>query len=398
MAPDAPQLHLTRQRPAPRAHQPRRPGRDGRRRRHRRVRGRHAGPGVPRARSPGSRCPTARAASTSTSRRSGCTSTATSCAESLGLPHEKVRLTMGGVGGAFGGREDLSMQVHACMLALHTGRPVQDGLQPRGVVLRPRPPPPVHDALRARRHRGRRPRLRPRADRARRRRVRLVARPRSCSNAACFAAGPYDVPNARIDAYVDVHEQPAVRRDARLRRGAGRVRPRGADGQARGGARHGPGRPADPQRDGARHAACRPARSCPSRRRWPSCSSACARCRCRPTAAGAERDLRELPGGVVEHDPRRGRASRRRLRGRLQERRLLRGLRRLLDRPRAPVGRRRRAARRGPHGRRRGRPGRRHGPGADRADRARRRARRGAHRGHPGRARPGRAPPRARPT
>ena len=44
---------------------------------------------------------------------------------SLGLPPEKVRLTMGGVGGAFGGREDLSMQIHACMLALHTGRPVR---------------------------------------------------------------------------------------------------------------------------------------------------------------------------------------------------------------------------------------------------------------------------------
>jgi CO/xanthine dehydrogenase Mo-binding subunit len=29
------------------------------------------------------------------------------------------------VGGAFGGREDLSMQVHSCMLALHTGRPVK---------------------------------------------------------------------------------------------------------------------------------------------------------------------------------------------------------------------------------------------------------------------------------
>ena len=28
-------------------------------------------------------------------------------------------------GGAFGGREDLSMQIHACMLALHTGRPVK---------------------------------------------------------------------------------------------------------------------------------------------------------------------------------------------------------------------------------------------------------------------------------
>ncbi|SFK45520.1 xanthine dehydrogenase D subunit [Amycolatopsis sacchari] len=43
----------------------------------------------------------------------------------LGLPEEKVRLTLGGVGGAFGGREDLSMQVHACLLALHTGKPVK---------------------------------------------------------------------------------------------------------------------------------------------------------------------------------------------------------------------------------------------------------------------------------
>ncbi|MEV4512113.1 xanthine dehydrogenase subunit D [Dactylosporangium sp. NPDC049525] len=46
-------------------------------------------------------------------------------ADCLGLPPEKVRLSLAGVGGAFGGREDVSMQVHACMLALHTGRPVK---------------------------------------------------------------------------------------------------------------------------------------------------------------------------------------------------------------------------------------------------------------------------------
>ncbi|MFC0109032.1 xanthine dehydrogenase family protein molybdopterin-binding subunit [Kibdelosporangium aridum] len=46
-------------------------------------------------------------------------------AVALGLPLDKVRLTLSGVGGAFGGREDLSMQVHACMLALHTGKPVK---------------------------------------------------------------------------------------------------------------------------------------------------------------------------------------------------------------------------------------------------------------------------------
>ncbi len=43
----------------------------------------------------------------------------------LDLPPEQVRLTLAGVGGAFGGREDLSMHVHACMLALHTGKPVK---------------------------------------------------------------------------------------------------------------------------------------------------------------------------------------------------------------------------------------------------------------------------------
>lgn len=43
----------------------------------------------------------------------------------LGLSEEKVRMTLSGVGGAFGGREDLSMQIHACLLALRTGKPIK---------------------------------------------------------------------------------------------------------------------------------------------------------------------------------------------------------------------------------------------------------------------------------
>ena len=43
----------------------------------------------------------------------------------LALPPEQVRIHLAGVGGAFGGREDLSMQIHAAMLALHTDRPVK---------------------------------------------------------------------------------------------------------------------------------------------------------------------------------------------------------------------------------------------------------------------------------
>jgi CO/xanthine dehydrogenase Mo-binding subunit len=43
----------------------------------------------------------------------------------LDLVPEMVRIHLAGVGGAFGGREDLSMQIHASMLALRTGRPVK---------------------------------------------------------------------------------------------------------------------------------------------------------------------------------------------------------------------------------------------------------------------------------
>jgi xanthine dehydrogenase D subunit len=46
-------------------------------------------------------------------------------AAGLGLPADRVRVVLAGVGGAFGAREDLSIQLHACMLALRCGRPVK---------------------------------------------------------------------------------------------------------------------------------------------------------------------------------------------------------------------------------------------------------------------------------
>jgi CO/xanthine dehydrogenase Mo-binding subunit len=46
-------------------------------------------------------------------------------AAALALPEERVQLVLAGVGGAFGGREDLSVHVHACLLALTTRRPVK---------------------------------------------------------------------------------------------------------------------------------------------------------------------------------------------------------------------------------------------------------------------------------
>lgn len=46
-------------------------------------------------------------------------------AKCLGMPEEKVRVVLGGVGGAFGAREDISLQVHTALLAMRTSRPVK---------------------------------------------------------------------------------------------------------------------------------------------------------------------------------------------------------------------------------------------------------------------------------
>ena len=47
------------------------------------------------------------------------------CAEALGLPIEKVRVTAAMVGGGFGGKEDMSVQHHAAILSYKTGLPVK---------------------------------------------------------------------------------------------------------------------------------------------------------------------------------------------------------------------------------------------------------------------------------
>ncbi len=122
-------------------------------------------------------------------------------AESLDLEPEMVRLTLSGVGGAFGGREDLSMQIHACLLALHTSRPVKMVYNREesffGHVHR-------HPAKMRYEHgatsNGRLVYVK----------ARLVfdggayasSSNAVCLNAATFACGPYDVPNAEVDSYM----------------------------------------------------------------------------------------------------------------------------------------------------------------------------------------------------
>ena len=43
----------------------------------------------------------------------------------LGVADDAVRVHHAGVGGAFGAREDVSLQIHLCLLAIYTGRPVK---------------------------------------------------------------------------------------------------------------------------------------------------------------------------------------------------------------------------------------------------------------------------------
>lgn len=57
------------------------------------------------------------------------------CAEATGLPPEKVRVVAKMVGGGFGGKEDMSVQHHAAILALAAKRPVKVSLSRKESIL-----------------------------------------------------------------------------------------------------------------------------------------------------------------------------------------------------------------------------------------------------------------------
>jgi len=115
----------------------------------------------------------------------------------VGLPEEKVRLVMSGVGGAFGAREDVTLQIHLCLLALATKRPVRMtyGREESfyGHVHR-------HPARLFYRHGAKKDGTLVSV------RATIVldgggyasSSPAVIANAACFAAGPYRVPNAEV--------------------------------------------------------------------------------------------------------------------------------------------------------------------------------------------------------
>ena len=128
-------------------------------------------------------------------------------AASLGMPEDKVRLVLAGVGGAFGAREDLSMQIHACLLALFTGRPVKMVYSREesffGHVHR-------HPATLYYEHGmttdGRLVSLSARVylDGG----AYMSSSPAVVANAATLGAGPYEVPNVAIDVYAAYTNNP----------------------------------------------------------------------------------------------------------------------------------------------------------------------------------------------
>jgi len=125
----------------------------------------------------------------------------------LGIPPEKVRITLAGVGGAFGAREDLSMQAHIALLAMRTGKPVKIVYSREESFFGH-----VH------RHPGK---LRYEHGVTKEGKLIYVkanivldggayasSSPAVCANAACFAVGPYIVESATIDAYVAYTNNP----------------------------------------------------------------------------------------------------------------------------------------------------------------------------------------------
>lgn len=118
-------------------------------------------------------------------------------APALGLPNEQVRLVLAGVGGAFGAREDVTLQIHACLLALATKRPVRMSYGREesfyGHVHR-------HPAQLFYEHGARRDGtlVYVRATIVLDGGAYASSTSAVVANAGCFAAGPYRVPNARV--------------------------------------------------------------------------------------------------------------------------------------------------------------------------------------------------------
>ena len=121
-------------------------------------------------------------------------------ADAIGAPHNKVRIMGAMVGGGFGGKEDITVEVYLALLARAHGRPVRLSLLPRGLVRRPRQAASLHHDLQDRAQTGR--------DASPRSMIRMVSdagayvylSPYVLLYAAVAAPGPYRIDNLSVEA------------------------------------------------------------------------------------------------------------------------------------------------------------------------------------------------------
>ncbi|NOX28693.1 MAG: molybdopterin-dependent oxidoreductase [Actinobacteria bacterium] len=122
-------------------------------------------------------------------------------ADCLGLARDDVRIHLAGTGGAFGAREDVSFHVHACLLAQHTNRPVKMQYRRDESFLGHVHRHPAH--MTYRHHATNDGRLvKVECDIVLDGGAYASSSFAVCGNAARFAAGPYKVPNAVVNASV----------------------------------------------------------------------------------------------------------------------------------------------------------------------------------------------------
>ncbi len=169
----------------------------------------------------------------------------------LDVPQAHIRVIAAPVGGGFGGKLDpFAHEIAACKLSQLTGRPVKIALHARGGLLRPPRPASGADVDQDRLHEGRRHHRHALPLLARRRRLRLLRRGLHLLYRRA-QDGHLQDPGLQVRGRARVHQQAAVRAQARPRHAAAALRDGVPDRQG--------GRAARPR--SGRHAAAQPGRA-----------------------------------------------------------------------------------------------------------------------------------------
>ena len=144
----------------------------------------------------------------------------------LDLPGAHIRVIAAPVGGGFGGKLDpFAHEIAACKLSQLTGRPGEDRLHPRGGLLHPPRAPSGADVAQDGLHEGRRHHGLPPPDLARRRRLRLLRRGLDLLHGRDQPGHLQDA-GLQVRGRARVHQQAAVRSQARPRHAAAALRAR----------------------------------------------------------------------------------------------------------------------------------------------------------------------------